>query len=131
MISAHALTILRTLAFAFGGLVCASYALAALAGVTPDKLPHWLPPFTAACIFVVIFFASLSAGKRNTKAALDESYQSDISTASGLGFWTALGTGTALWVLDIGGHLQLAITLTSASAVFFISQVTLDLRGWN
>lgn len=130
MISAQTLTIVRILAFALGGIICATYALAALAGVNPHQLPHWLPLATAILIFVVFFIAALSAGKRNTNAALDESYQSDQKTAAGFGFWTALGTGTALWLLDIGGQMQLAITLTSASAMFFFCQVTLDLRGW-
>lgn len=127
MISTNALTSVRTIAFAIAGLISGGYAIATLMGV--NGLPHWLP-LTAGGIAALVFaVTALLAGHRNTAASLDESYQHDRRTAGNIGFWTAILTGTTLWLAQIGDERQLAITLTLASAVYLLAHVVLEVRG--
>jgi hypothetical protein len=69
------------------------------------------------------------AGPTNTNAALDEGYDADRRTAASAGFWGAILSGTTLWLSGTGGELQLAITLTGASAIFLLTHAMLDFRG--
>jgi hypothetical protein len=122
------LTWIRSIAYAIAGLTCAGYASAALAGVGP--LPHWLPITSGIAAAIVFFISAAFAGPQNTAASLDESYQKDRRTAGVIGFWAAMITGTALWLLDIGGELQLAITMNTAAAMFLLTHVVLEFRGY-
>lgn len=129
MISADTLAIVRTIAFAIAGLICAGYALAAFWGVPPEALPQFLPLAAGITAAIAFFLAALIAGPTNTNAALDESYHADRRTAASVGFWGAILIGTTLWLTDTGEELQLAITLTGASAAFLLTHALLDLRG--
>lgn len=121
------LTLIRSTAFALAGLVCASYAIAALVGVR--ALPHWLPLTSSAAAAVIFFICAALAGPRAIAASLDESYHADQRTSGVVGFWAAMITGTSLWLFDIGGQLQLAITMNIAAALFLLSHVVLEYRG--
>jgi hypothetical protein len=121
------LTFVRCVAFAIAGLICTAYAAATLLGL--DFLPHWLP-ITGGLGAAVVFSASaMLAGPRNTAASLDESYHADRRSAAVIGFWSAMVTGTGLWLLNIGGNMQLAITMNVAAAMFLLSHVVLEYRG--
>lgn len=129
MISAEALSTIRTVAYGAAGIVCAGYALAALLSPAPETLPHWAPLTAGIFIAIVIFASAFVAGPANTAASLDESYREDQRTAAVFGFWGAIGCGVALWLLDLGGAMQLAITMTFSSGVFLLAHVVLELRG--
>lgn len=129
MVSAQTLSLVRVISFGIGGLISLAFAVATLLDFNPSPLPHWLPIATAVVIAIIYFLAAALAGPHNMRAALDESHTEDARLAATLGFWTALATGTALWLLNLGGTLQLAITLTTASAVFFLAHVVLEVRG--
>ena len=125
--TSQTLTLIRTGLYAIAGLICLSYASAALFGV--QALPHWAPIATAALVAVTFFAAAWLAGAQNMGVSLDESYRADAQSAAAMGFWMALGTGTFLWVFSLGAELQLAITLTLSSAVFFLTHVVKEIRG--
>jgi len=129
MITSHTLSNVRLVAFAIAGTLCAAYALSALIHPAAPIVPDWLPITAGALAGVVFFVAGILAGPRVTSATLDESYQSEHRTAGFIGFWVAIVSGVGLWQTGLGGQLQLAITLTLASAAFLLMQVVLELRG--
>jgi hypothetical protein len=125
--SSQTLTLVRTILYAMAGVICLGYAAAAIFQV--QNLPHWLPVATALAVAALFFAAAWIAGDRNIATSLDESYQLDRYIAATAGFWTAIGTGTMLWVFSLGAPLQLAITLTLSSAAFFLTHVVREIRG--
>jgi len=126
--NAQTLTWIRSTTFAVAGLICATFALGALFGV--QALPNWLPIAGGVMAALIVFVCAAIAGPRNMAASLDESYHTDKRTAATFGFWGALATGTGLWLLNIGGDMQLAITMNVAAALYLLSQVVMDLRGY-
>jgi len=129
MITTDSLTLIRMLAFAIAGLICAAYAGAALLSAPPDVLLHWAPPIAGGITAGIVFVTSSLAGAQKADAAFDESYRADRRTAATAGFWSAITIGTLLWLTQTGGTLQLAITLTGSASVFLLMQAALDLRG--
>lgn len=127
--SAQALSNLRTLVFGLTGSICAIYAFAALLLEDTGALPHWMPPAAGIAAAGVFFLAAAFAGRENMNASLDEGYRDDRRSAGVAGFWAAIVIGTVLWFGDLGGTLQLAITLTGASAGLLLAHVVLELRG--
>ncbi|WP_299413257.1 hypothetical protein [uncultured Sulfitobacter sp.] len=129
MITPDTIATVRMIAFALAGLMCGGYALAALWGIPSQNLPHFLPLGAGIIAAIAFALAALIVGPQNTNAALDESYHTDRRTAASTGFWAAIVIGTTLWLTSTGGTLQLAITLTGASAVFLLTHALLDFRG--
>lgn len=129
MISTDSLTLIRMITFGIAVVICAAYACAATLGIPPEALPHWAPITAGAVAAAVVFGVSLLANASATIAAFDESYRADRRTAAFAGFWGGIISGTLLWLTQAGGDLQLAITLTSAAAVFLLVQSALDLLG--
>lgn len=127
MFSESTLTTIRTILFGTAGLVCAAYAVSALVG--DARLPDWLPPAIPLTVAAVFFLASLIAGQASAEASLDESYALTNKNAASAGFWGALIIGSAQWIAGIGAPFELAITLSGASAVYFLAHVLAEIRG--
>jgi hypothetical protein len=129
MRTSSALSNVRAIAFGAAGTVCAIYAFATLLVADPGQLPHWAPLIAGCLAALTLFAASFAAGPRIISASFDEGYQNDRRSAAVAGFWSALSIGTTLWLGNIGGESQLAITLTGASAVFLLTHVFLEIKG--
>jgi hypothetical protein len=129
MLTTDAISTVRITAFASAGAICGLYAFSAYLSGTTSILPDWSPLAAGALAALAFSCAAFLAGPQNTNAALDESYFADKKTAASAGFWAALFIGTAQWLTGTGGAMQLATTLTGASAVYLLTQAALDLRG--
>lgn len=119
----EALTLIRTIAFAIAGFICAAYAVAASAGVS--GLTHWLPITGGITAAAIIFVSGAFAGPCTMAAFLDEGDQTDTRTAPVVGLWAAMVTGTGLWILDFGGDLKLANILSAHRTVPELNQAQL------
>jgi hypothetical protein len=129
MLSTDTLGLIRTVAFGVSGLACTVYAIATLWAPQADRLPDWLPIAASIALAVTIFSALFVGGRHNAAAAMDEAYRADNTTAAALGFWGALVIGLGLWLTGAGGEMQLAITLTGASAIYMLAHVVFEVRG--
>lgn len=128
-LSSDSLSFIKAICLGATGLVCGGYALGAFLLENPQDMPDWLPLFAGGLAALVIFASAALARPRNTSAAFDESYRQDRQAAAAMGFWTALGVGLFLWLSGLGNGMDLAITLTSAAAVYLLAQVWLEIRG--
>lgn len=123
----------RTLMLGGTGVLCAVYAMLALAMGRPDPLPIWLTAVAGALAWGVIRTAANAAGADVARQSFDEGYDADCARAQSFGFWTALWMypvfGGLLWLGWIDWAVALASMGCLTAASFLLRLIWLDVRG--
>lgn len=131
--TSETLFIIRSALLGGTGAVCLLYAALSLITGQPDPLPVWITALVGLTAAVIIWSASIFAGRAVAAQSFDEGYQADARRARGLGFWVAIWLyplfGLLLWRGLLSGPVAFASMGCLTVASYLLSLVWFDMKG--